>query len=81
MVGTAYWILARTIISAEGINSLLAKAIGKDRKGSLSVLLYAVAIPLAFVNQWIAQALYVSVAVMWIVPDRCIEKFLADRES
>jgi uncharacterized membrane protein len=80
MAGTAYWILARAIIAAEGVNSLLAKAIGKDHKGSLSVILYAVAIPLAFVNQWIAQALYVAVAVMWFLPDRRIEKFLADRE-
>jgi uncharacterized membrane protein len=81
MAGTAYWILARTIIAAEGANSLLAKAIGKDRKGSLSVVIYAVAIPLAFINQWIAQALYVAVAVMWFVPDRRIEKLLADWES
>ncbi len=81
MAGTAYWILARAIIAAEGKNSLLAKAIGKDHKGNLSVLLYAVAIPLAFVDHWSAQALYVAVALMWLVPDQRIEKVLAAREK
>ncbi|MBI3776577.1 MAG: DUF1211 domain-containing protein [Gammaproteobacteria bacterium] len=81
MAGTAYWILAHAIISTEGKDSLLAKAIGKDRKGNLSVVLYAAAIPLAFVNQWIAQGLYVAVALMWLVPDRRIEKALAARQS
>jgi uncharacterized membrane protein len=81
MAGAAYWILARAIIAAEGTASLLAKAIGKDRKGSLSVVLYAIAIPLAFVNQWLAQALYVVVALVWFVPDRRIENFLAARDG
>jgi uncharacterized membrane protein len=81
MAGTAYSILARAIISAEGSNSLLAKAIGKDLKGNVSVLLYAAAIPLAFVNQWISQALYVAVALMWLVPDRRIEKVLAAKDN
>jgi len=80
MAGTAYWILARAIIATEGKNSLLAKAIGKDKKGNWSVLLCAAAIPLAFINQWIAQALYVAVALMWLVPDRRIERVLAARE-
>ena len=75
------WILARAIIATEGKNSLLAKAIGKDQKGIWSVLLCGAAIPLAFINQWIAQTLYVAVALMWLVPDRRIEKVLADRES
>jgi uncharacterized membrane protein len=76
MAGTAYWILARAIIASEGAGSLLAKAIGKDHKGILSVALYAGAIPLAFVSQWLAQTLYVAVALMWLVPDRRIEKVL-----
>ena len=76
MAAVAYWILAHTIVSCEGRDSLLAKAIGKDRKGSLSVLIYAAAIPLAFVNQWIAQFCYVAVALIWLVPDRRIEKVL-----
>ena len=65
MAGIAYWILARTIAAAEGEASLLAKTIGKDRKGTASVLLYRIAIPLAFVSQWIALAIYVCVAMMW----------------
>ncbi len=76
MAGAAYWILARTIIAAEGENSLLAKAIGKDWKGNLSVALYMFAIPLAFLSQWIAQSLYIVVALMWLVPDKRIEKAL-----
>lgn len=78
MASTAYWILTRAIIYAEGQNSLLAKAIGKDNKGNLSLVLYAAAIPLAFVNQWVSQTLYVAVALMWLVPDRRIEKVLAE---
>ena len=74
MAGVAYWILSRAIIAAEGAGSLLAKAIGRDRKGVLSVLLYAAAIPLAFVNQWVAQAIFVVVALVWLVPDRRIER-------
>jgi uncharacterized membrane protein len=81
MAGIAYWILTRTIISVEGENSLVAKAVGKDRKGSLSVLLYAAAIPTAFFNQWISQALYVVVALMWLVPDQRIEKALTERKT
>ena len=78
MAATAYWTLTRAIISAGGENSLLAKAIGKDKKGNLSLVLYAAAIPLAFVNHWVSQALYVAVALMWLVPDRRIEKALAE---
>ena len=59
---------ARTIDAAEGEASLPAKAIGKDRKGTPSVLLYLIAIPLAFVSQWIALAIYVCVAMMWLIP-------------
>jgi uncharacterized membrane protein len=81
MAGTAYWILARVIIASEGHDSLLAKAIGNDRKGRMSVLLYALAIPIAFFNQWISQALYVGVALMWLLPDRRIEKVLATKEN
>ena len=77
MAGTAYSVLAHAIIAAEGKDSLLAKAIGKDHKGNLSLLLYAVAIPLAFVSQWISQALYVAVALIWLVPDARIERVLA----
>jgi len=80
MAGVAYWILARTIIAVEGKDSLLAKALGKDTKGNISIMLYAVAIPLAFVNQWIAATLYVIVALMWLIPDTRIEKVLSEKK-
>jgi uncharacterized membrane protein len=81
MAALAYWILAHTLVASEGRDSLLAKALGKDLKGNMSVLIYAVAIALSFVNQWLAQACYVAVALMWLLPDRRIEKVLADRKS
>lgn len=76
MAGVAYWCLAHAIIATEGPDSLLAKAIGKDRKGVLSVLLYAAAIPLSFVSQWLAQAIYAGIALVWLIPDRRIEKVM-----
>ncbi|HVZ73021.1 MAG TPA: TMEM175 family protein [Polyangia bacterium] len=66
----AYWILVRAIVRAEGPHSKVAAAVGKDVKGVVSGLIYAVAIPLAFVSCWLALALYVSVAIVWFVPDR-----------
>jgi uncharacterized membrane protein len=74
MAAIAYWILARVLIGAEGVDSFLGQAIGKDRKGVASVMSYAAAIPLSFFAQWLAQAIYVLVALMWLVPDRRIEK-------
>ena len=76
MAAIAYWILVRAIIRVEGRDSLLAKAIGTDKKGNVSVVFYALAIPLAYYNQWIAQGLYLVVAFMWIVPDSRIEKLV-----
>lgn len=76
MAGIAYWILAHTIIAVDGRDSMLAKAIGGDFKGVVSVVIYAVAIPLSFWSQWLAQVLYVSVALMWLVPDRRIARVL-----
>ncbi len=77
MAGFACWILSGTIIKHDGKDSLLAKAIGKDIKGKLSVVLYIVAIPLSFLTQWGAEIAYVCVALMWLVPDRRIERVLA----
>ena len=77
----AYWLLQRTIIVDQGRNSVLAKAVGRDLKGKLSPLLYAIAIPSAFVHQWIAGGLYVLVALLWLIPDRRIERALATRGS
>jgi uncharacterized membrane protein len=76
--GLAYLMLAYAIVAEHGPSSRLAEALGRDRKGKLSLLLYAIAIPLAFVNQWISDALYVSVALMWLAPDPRIEKRLGD---
>jgi uncharacterized membrane protein len=71
--GVAYYILERTIIRSQGPNSRLEAAVGNDFKGRISVVLYALAIPLAFVNQLISDAIYVMVALMWLIPDRRIE--------
>jgi uncharacterized membrane protein len=76
----AYWILQKTIITEHGSGSVLARAIGLDLKGKLSPLFYAAAIPLAFVNQWLSDALFVAVALIWLVPDRRIELTL-EREG
>jgi uncharacterized membrane protein len=81
MAAVAWWILQRVLIAGEGADSLLGRAVGKDRKGNLSVLIYAAAIPVAFVDAWLAQACYVFVALMWLVPDRRIEKALAARDG
>jgi len=75
--GIAYFILAKTLIAVNGRESALARAIGADVKGRVSILIYLVAIPLAFVEGWLALTLYVLVAIMWLVPDRRIEKTLS----
>jgi uncharacterized membrane protein len=83
--GVAYTILARALIRRHGKDSLLAKAMGEnvtgDVKGLLSVLLYAVAIAASYWNTWISGACYVCVAVMWLIPDRRIEKVLPGKEE
>jgi uncharacterized membrane protein len=81
MAAVAYYILQRTIIASQGRDSLLAAAIGKDCKGKISPVLYLIAIPLAFVSVWISIGLYVFVALMWLVPDRRIERALVKREK
>ena len=73
MAGVAYYILKTTIIAAEGDESALAAALGGDFKGKISPVIYAIAIPLAFVNRWLSLTLYVVVALMWFIPDRRIE--------
>lgn len=74
MAGFAYYILVRTMIASHERNSALAKAIGRDTKGIASNIIYTLAIILAFVNPWIAFALYVLVALIWVIPDTRIEK-------
>ena len=80
MAAIAYWILQRVIIASEGRDSVLARAVGKDVKGNLSLLIYAAAIPLAFADHRISQLCYVFVALLWLVPDRRIERALANTE-
>jgi uncharacterized membrane protein len=79
MAGAAYTILQRAIIAAQGPGSRLAAALGSDLKGKLSLGAYALAVALAFVNQWLSDGLYVFVALMWLVPDRRIESRTAER--
>ncbi|HZQ76875.1 MAG TPA: TMEM175 family protein [Acidimicrobiia bacterium] len=69
----AYYLLQKAIIAVDGPHSALSAALGRDLKGKISPVLYAIAIPGAFVNRWIAVALYVAVAVLWFVPDRRLE--------
>jgi uncharacterized membrane protein len=71
-----YVILQKVIIAANGPDSRLAVALGADRKGKLSIALYLLSVPLAFVRPWMAIALYVAVALIWLVPDRRIEAVL-----
>jgi uncharacterized membrane protein len=72
----AYYLLQGAIIRGQGPGSALAAAVGRDLKGKISPVLYALAIPLAFVNEWLSDALYVAVALLWLVPDRRIESRL-----
>lgn len=81
LAAIAYWLLQSAIIASQGEGSLLAKAIGRDFKGKLSPLLYAIAIPAAFFEQWIAEGLYVLVALMWLIPDRRIERALGETNT
>lgn len=74
--GIAYYILTKMLIAHHGKDSTLATSIGSDRKGKVSVVVYATAIPLSFVRPWIAFACYIMVAIMWLVPDPRIEKKL-----
>jgi uncharacterized membrane protein len=76
MAAVAYMLLQRTIILRQGPESLLATALGKDWKGKLSPAFYLAAIPLAFVNPWLSSSLYVLVALLWLIPDRRIERAL-----
>ena len=78
MAAVAYFILSRALINHHGRDSALARAVGKDFKGKISVLIYAVAIAISFLNRWAAFGLYIFVALMWLIPDRRIERILAD---
>ena len=78
MAAIAYYILSRALIRHDGNDSALAKAVGSDFKGKVSIVFWAAAIGLSFLDRWIALGIYVLVAVMWLIPDRRIEKTLAE---
>ncbi len=80
MAAIAYVILEHAIIAKEGRDSLVAQAVGREWKGKLSLVLYVAAIPLAFVSSWIASGLYAFAALLWLIPDRRIERELEKRE-
>jgi uncharacterized membrane protein len=80
MAAIAYYILQQVIIASQGPESILRKAVGGDWKGRLSPALYAVALPIAFLFQWISLGIYVAVALLWLIPDRRIEKVLGEAE-
>jgi uncharacterized membrane protein len=73
MAGIAYYILTRALIRVNGVDSRLAQALGRDAKGVISVVIYAAGIGFAFIEPWASIALYVAVAVMWLIPDRRFE--------
>jgi len=74
MAGIAYYFLAHCLAAIHGKDSTLAKALGKDRKGILSVIFYIIGIGLSFINSWIGFSMYLLVAAIWFIPDRRIEQ-------
>ncbi|HJV95214.1 MAG TPA: TMEM175 family protein [Albitalea sp.] len=80
MAACAYWLLQQAIIAAEGPTSVLRAAVGRDWKGKLSPLFYITAIASTFWLPWVAEAVYVSVALLWLIPDRRIERALQHRD-
>jgi len=79
--GFAYYLLSRALVALHGGESTLAKSLGRDWKGLASLAMYIAAIALSFVNSWISCAVYVAVLVMWIIPDRRLEKGLVKQPS
>jgi uncharacterized membrane protein len=78
MPAIAYYLLQKAIVHQQGKHSVLASALGRDFKGKISVLLYAAAVVLAFVDAWLSIAIYALIAVMWLIPDRRIEKVMRE---
>lgn len=77
MAALAYWILVQVLQPIQGADSTLSRAIGSDKKGKISIVIYAVGIAAAFFNPWFGVSFYLFVALMWLIPDRRIEKKLA----
>ena len=80
MAAIAYYVLQKAIIAHQGSGSILASALGSDWKGKLSPVLYLAAIGLSFLNPWVSSGIYVFAALLWLIPDRRIEKVLAKHE-
>jgi uncharacterized membrane protein len=78
LAGLAYFLLSRLLVARHGADSALARAMGSDLKGRMSMALYVVAVGVAFAAPWISCAIFVGVMIMWLVPDRRIEKVLAE---
>ena len=78
MPAIAYYFLQKAIMRKGGAHSVLATALGNDLKGKTSPILYTAAIILAFVSPWVSIAIYVLVAIIWLIPDRRIERALAE---
>jgi uncharacterized membrane protein len=81
MAAVAYYILTRALIAMHGSNTMLERALGADRKGKLSVVVYLLAIGVSFWQAWVAAALYTAMAIVWLVPDRRVEKLLTSEET
>jgi uncharacterized membrane protein len=77
MAGVAYFILSQALIRVHGRDSTIAHAIGPDRKGMVSALAYLLALPIAFFSRWVSLAIYVAIALLWLIPDRRIEREIA----
>jgi uncharacterized membrane protein len=80
MAGVAYYILAQCLVSIHGKDSVIGRAVGSDVKGKISVFVYAVAIPVSLFYRWAGLGLYAVVAIMWLIPDRRIEKKLVEEK-
>jgi uncharacterized membrane protein len=78
LAAVAYYVLQRLIVAEHGTDSALARALGRDLKGKISPVIYTVAIVLTLVNRWLSLALYVVVALMWLVPDRRLAPLVRD---
>ena len=81
LAAIAYKLLSSAILREQGANSLLASALGRDVKGTISPILYVIAIPMAFLEHWVSYGMYVIVALMWLIPDRRIEVHLKERKE
>ena len=78
MCALAYYLLTRALVHLHSHDSALATALSNDMKGKISTVLYFIAVPLTFVNEWLSLAVYILVAVMWFLPDRRIEKLIVE---